>query len=267
MMRIFKPRSAMNLGAWCLAAFSTTGGAAVAADVLGRRRLAKALGASTALFGTYLGSYTGVLLASTAVPLWARSRLLLPPIFVCTAVATGAAANRLVLAATGVPPGDPSRNALGTIETTAMGAELVLSSLNEKRLGPLGDALDEGVPGRLFTFAKWAVRGGLLLRLTRNRLGPWEHHVASVLYLSAGLAFRFAWVEAGKASARDDEAVARMARGKATVEDQLKDGRTTARVRTSVRRPPRERRVAALYADGVRRLSLLIERVATPGRG
>lgn len=33
------------------------------------------------------------------------------------------------------------------------------------------------------------------------------------------LAFRYAWVEAGKASARDDVAVARMARGILTRED------------------------------------------------
>ncbi|MDQ3740331.1 MAG: polysulfide reductase NrfD, partial [Actinomycetota bacterium] len=259
MMRVFKPRSAMNLGAWCLMAFSTTGAGAVAADVLGRPRLAKVLGAETALFGTYLGSYTGVLLASTAVPVWARSRLFLPPIFVCTAVATGAAANRLVLAATDVPPGHPTRNALGTIETVAMGAELALSSFNERRLGSLAGPLEHGRPGLLFRYAKWSVRVGLLLRFTRRRFGPWEHHVASLLYLSGGLAFRFAWVEAGKASAPDDEAVARMARGKATVEDRLEDGRTTARARTSARQPARRARLRAAYAEGVRRLSLAIE--------
>jgi hypothetical protein len=259
MMRIFKPRSPMNLGAWCLMAFSTAGGAAVAADVLGRPRLARALGAQTALFGTYLGSYTGVLLASTAVPVWARSRVFLPPIFVCTAVATGAAANRLVLAATGVPSGHPTRNALGTIETFAMGAELALSTFNERRLGRVGDALEHGRPGQLFRFAKWAVRAGLALRFTRNRFGPWEHHVASALYLGGGLAFRFAWVEAGKASARDDEAVAMTARGKATAEDRLRDGRTTARAETSARPEPRRAPGRSAYAEGVRRLSLAIE--------
>src|SRR4051794_1156798 len=101
MFRIFKPRSPMSLGAWCLLAFSNTGGAAVAADLLGRRRTARALSAATAVFGLYLGSYTGVLLASTAVPAWARSRRFLGPIFMCTATASGAAATRLALATTG----------------------------------------------------------------------------------------------------------------------------------------------------------------------
>ena len=84
----------------------------------------------------------------------------------------------------------------------------------ERRLGRLGEALQEGTPGRQFRFATWAVRGGLALRLARRRGGPWTHHLASVLYLAAGLAFRFAWVGAGRTSAQDDEAVALMARRK-----------------------------------------------------
>src|SRR5439155_17216786 len=106
---------------------------AVAADLLRRPRVAQLLSGATAALGTYLGSYTGVLLASTAVPVWSRSRVFLPPIFVCTAAATGAAANRLVLAASGTPVGDPTRTALGTVETAAMATELVMSSVNEHR--------------------------------------------------------------------------------------------------------------------------------------
>jgi hypothetical protein len=151
-------------------------------------------------------------LASTAVPLWARSRLFLPPIFVSTATATGAAATRLALAATGLPVGHPTRTALGMVETAAMGTELALSSLNERRLGSLARPLEEGRPGTLFKLAKWGVRGGLALRLARKRGGPWVHHLASVLYIVSGLAFRFAWVAAGRTSAADDEAVARAAR-------------------------------------------------------
>ena len=212
MLRIFKPRSPMSMGAWCLSAFSGTAAGAVGADLIGRARLARALGAASALLGTYLGSYTGVLLASTAVPVWARSRLFLGPIFICTATATGAATNRLVLAASGVRVGHPTRNALGTVESVAMGTELVMSSINEKRLGRFGDALDQGRAGQLFTAAKWGVRSGLALRLARKRVGPWAHHLASLLYILSGLAFRFAWVGAGRNSAADDEAVARAAR-------------------------------------------------------
>jgi hypothetical protein len=213
MMRIVKVRSPMSLGAWCLVAFSSLAGASVALDLLGRSRSAKVVGGVNALFGGYLGSYTGVLLASTAVPLWARSRLFLGPIFVSTAAATGAAANRLVLVATGVREDThPTRRALGWVETGAMTTELLLSELNERRLGELATGLDRGKPGRMFRAAKWLVRGGLALRFTRSRFGRPEHDVASAMYLLAGLLFRFAWVEAGKINARDDEVVAQMAR-------------------------------------------------------
>jgi hypothetical protein len=63
-----------------------------------------------------------------------------------------------------------------------------------------------------FQAAKWMIRVGLALRFARSRGGPWVHHLASVLFLLAGLAFRFGWVGAGRTSALDHEAVARMHR-------------------------------------------------------
>ena len=214
MMRIFKPRSPMSMGAWCLVTYTNAATLAVAADAVGRRRLARGLGAGAAALGTYLGSYTGVLLAATAVPVWARSRLFLGPIFVSTAMATSAATNRLLLSAIGRRPSDPTRAALGGIETAAMAAELVLSHYNEKRLGRLGHALEEGTPGSLFKGAKVAVQAGLALRLLGRR-GTWPQHLTSLLFLGAGLAFRYAWVGAGRTSANDDIGVAAAARTKA----------------------------------------------------
>src|SRR6202020_2088886 len=135
MMRIFKPRSPMNTGAWCLVAFSGSAALAVAADVAGWPKAARPLGALTSLLGSYLGSYTGVLLACTAVPVWGRSRTILGPAFVATAAATGAAAPRLVLVPRRLPQGHPARRALGTLETAAMVTELAISDLGERRLG------------------------------------------------------------------------------------------------------------------------------------
>jgi hypothetical protein len=212
MLRIVKPRSPMSMGAWALTAFGNLAAASVGADLLGRRSAAKAIGAANAVVGGYLGSYTGVLLAATAVPLWARSRLFIGPIFVSTATATGAAACRLVLASTGVKPGDPTRRALGRVESAAMGAELVLSTINERRLGPLAHGLEEGTAGKLYKAAKWTTRLGFTLRLGARRKGAGAHHFASVLYMLAALLFRYAWVEAGKHNASDDRVVAEMAR-------------------------------------------------------
>jgi hypothetical protein len=261
MLRIVKLRSPMSLGAWCLTVFGALISAAVGADLLGRRDAARGLGAGTAVAGGYLGSYTGVLLAATAVPVWARSRLFLGPIFVATATATGAAASRLVLVATGLPERHATRTALGRVETGAISIELLLARANKRRLGRLKGALDQGRPGRLFKVAEGAVMTGLVLRLAR-RYGSWTHHVASALYLLGGLAFRFAWVGAGQTSARDDEGVALAARAQATFEDKALDGLAFDRRvagGADERSPmggPQTR-----YAEAVRRLTLLVERI------
>ena len=155
------------------------------------------------------------------MPVWARSRLFLGPIFVATATLTGAAATRLVLVGRrGMPEGHPTREALGRVESGAMAAELMLSAVNEHRLGRLGEVLDDGRPGRLLPRREVArarradpaagppprravdpPRGELLL--------PGWRPCASA---SPGSG-------AGRASAHDDEAVARMARGRGTVEE------------------------------------------------
>jgi formate-dependent nitrite reductase membrane component NrfD len=267
MLRIVKPRSPMNLGAWALTGFSVFNAAAVGADLLGMRRAAQGLGGATALVGSYLGSYTGVLLAATAVPLWARSRLLLGPIFVATASATGASATRLALVATGLPHRHPTRRALGTIETGAMLTELGLSMANERRLHHADDAMKRGGPGIAFTLARTFVTTGLVLRVLRPRLGPASHHAASGLYLLGGLMYRYAWVEAGKTSARDDIDSARMARGRLTLEDELGIGPAGDRLESSWREPLAGRTgpLPRMWANTARRVSLLVDGVVHRG--
>ncbi len=251
MLRIFKPRSPMNMGAWCLVAFSGTLTAAVAADLLERDREARALGGATAFLGGYLGSYTGVLLASTAVPLWARSRLFLGPIFVSTATATGAAAVRLVLVTRGLPTGHPTRRALGVVETAAIACELVLSAVNERRVGSAGDALRKGGSGALIRGAKAAVLLGLGMRMVGRRPGGRLYaDLASGLYLAGGLLFRFGWVYAGKASAADHASVVALARSG-----------PGARAEETVARKPVLIPGRRAWGEALRRISLAVEGV------
>jgi formate-dependent nitrite reductase membrane component NrfD len=260
MMRIFKPRSPMNTGAWCLLAFSGSNTLAVAADLAGRPRAARALGGLTSLFGGYLGSYTGVLLACTAVPVWSRSRLILGPAFVATATATGAAATRLVLVARGLPSGHPTGRALGTLETAAMLSELSLSRLGERWLGDAAEALRGGNAAALFRAAKGLVALGLSLRLLARRTGRREHDIASLMYLAAGLAFRFAWIEGGRASATQHEAVAAMGRGRPALtaeHERPRGARTSSKQRT----PLRLHSGLGAWSEAVRRASLAVERL------
>ena len=212
MLRIFKPRSPMSMGAWALTLFGNLAAAAVGADLLGRRRLAQRLGAANALVGGYLGSYTGVLLASTAVPVWARSRLFLGPIFVSTAAATGAAACRLALVADGLPVGSPDaqcarhrRDRRDDGGAAAVDRQRAQARRARRRGSPrAGRAGCSSSPnGRCASGWRCA---------SRAAAGRGCHHAASVLYLAAGLAFRYAWVGAGRRSARHDAVVAQMAR-------------------------------------------------------
>lgn len=259
MLRIFKPRSPMNMGAWCLVVFSGAAASAVAADVAGKPRAARATGVLTALAGGYLGSYTGVLLACTAVPLWSRSRLLLGPIFVSTAAASGAAVTRLALVARGLPQEHPTRAALRAVETAAIVTELVLSSVNERSLGLAGRVTRRGRPGQLFRAAKTAVGVGLGAQLLSVRLNrPALENLASIAYLAGGLAFRFAWVEGGKASAEDYDAVVAMARGSAGPAEPRGLG---ARAPSTQREPLALPSVRRAWGEAVRRTSLGIERL------
>jgi formate-dependent nitrite reductase membrane component NrfD len=260
MTRIFKPRSPMNTGSWCLIGFSGSGALAVTADLARRPKAARTFGAVTALLGTYLGSYTGVLLACTAVPLWSGSRTILPPAFIATATATGAAATRLTLVASGLPHGHPTRRALGSIETASMLSELAISAIGERRLGDAAQALSRGRPGIYFRSAKVLVALGVSLRLVARRTGSREHELASVMYLAAGLLFRFAWVYAGGSSATDDAVVAATARARRPPDDgqqQAWQGRALSSRRSPLPLPELARRA---YAEAVRRTSLAFER-------
>jgi formate-dependent nitrite reductase membrane component NrfD len=223
----------------------------VGADLAKKPRAARALGAVTALLGGYLGSYTGVLLACTAVPVWARSRMVLGPIFVATATATGAAATRLTLVACGLPRDHPTRTGVETLEAAAMLAELSLSHLTERRLGDTAEVLRRGRAGLLFRAAKSLAVFGLSMRVAGRRAGPRAHDVASVAYLAAGLAFRYAWVDAGKASAHDDAAAAAMGRDRPT----LSQEQSTLREPLPLPDPGRA------YGAVIRRTSLVLERL------
>src|SRR6266700_7351347 len=83
MLRVFKVKSPMSMGVWGLLGFSLFSGVtaiiqAARDGLLGRWWLARMLAALPqksvavlgAALGTFLGGYTGVLLAATSVPLW-----------------------------------------------------------------------------------------------------------------------------------------------------------------------------------------------------
>ena len=140
---------------------------AVGADLLGRTREARALGGANAVVGGYLGSYTGVLLASTAVPVWARSRTVPRPDLrlhrdAPPAPRRDAAGARRARPARGAPDARgarPRRDAARWRRAGAVGAQRAAP-------GPAGRRAGGGPGGQAGSAcAKWRVRGGLALRL------------------------------------------------------------------------------------------------------
>ena len=80
------------------------------------------------------------------------------------------------------------------------------------------------------------------------------------MYLAAGLAFRLAWVYAGKASATDDAAVAAMGRDRRAPHDdhqRIWQRRALSTRRSPLPLPETARRA---YGEAIRRTSLAIER-------
>ena len=268
MLRIFKPRSPMSTGAWCLVAFSGASAAAVVADALRMHRSARVAGAVSALLGAYLGSYTGVLLSCTAVPVWARSRAFLGPIFVSTSAMTGAAATRLALLARRSAHDARTDRALLTIEHLSLVAHVALSAANRRQLGVAGEALDSGRHGLALRSAERALLAGVLAKIAVRLLRrPTARELvdiaASATYLAAGLAVRMAWIEAGKSSAKDDLSAA--AHGRRTGDASADvDESPEPRLASSSRLPLRLRDAPRAWRKTVHRLSLAIEHRVRP---
>lgn len=227
MLRVLKLRSAMSLGTWGLSTFGLlcglTAGYQVAMDGLldwfpPLARLIKALPVKLiesvgSFFGLFVASYTGVLLSSTAVPIWARARHILGPLFLTSGLSTGLAALSFILSL-----GRHNRKTLEKIERAelvVMTTELALISALPTTLGPLGKPLLKGKTAAFF--GAGTLGGGLLLpllvrlgwKLTQKPTPRGLNIGASLLVLVGGLILRYVWVVVGRASADDPQATHR----------------------------------------------------------
>ncbi|HVL98760.1 MAG TPA: NrfD/PsrC family molybdoenzyme membrane anchor subunit [Egibacteraceae bacterium] len=172
MLRVFKPTSPLSVGSWILAAFSPAAAAAAGLDEIGRlpglRRLAQRVGSA---LGFGMATYTAVLFANTAVPVWHEARRELPFLFGGSAAASAGAA-ALLLAPEGEQ--EPARRLALAGAVIELGAEEVM----ERRLGSLAEPYHEGDAGRWAKLAKSCTAAGTALvaagganRLPLRRLG------------------------------------------------------------------------------------------------
>ncbi len=164
------------------------------------------------MFAIVLATYTGVLLAATAIPVWAKARAILGPLFFTSGLSTALAAISFILSLGRTKRRDDSLERLERAEILAATTELGLISALVPTLGSLGKPLVEGRNGVLFlggTVGSGLV-APLLLRLAWKITGKGTPRqvniVASFLVLVGGLVLRYVWIDAGRKSADDPQA-------------------------------------------------------------
>ena len=201
MLRVVKVTSPMNLGSWVLL---VNGGATTTAallQLLGKwKPLRIAASIVAALAGPPLATYTGVLVADTAIPVWHEGRHELPWIFGASAVASAGAA-----AAIFVPPRDagPARR----LAIAGLLAEGALMQAMELRLGNVGEVYHEGAAGKLSWAAKGLAAAGAALLAKRGQKSRSSAIVGGALVCAGEVCLRWAVYKAGFQSARDPKYV------------------------------------------------------------
>jgi polysulfide reductase-like protein len=206
MLRVFKPQSAMSVGAWILAVFgicAVPGLIALELQTLHpfpdaiEQILNVAAGTlifGSAIFGMLLATYTGVLIGATVIPAWFLHHKLLPIHFGTAGL--GSAAAVLELLGHRVAP----LNAIGLIAAAVETVLLIWLSIDK-----------HGVADR----AIHEHRGAWLIRIGGVLTGPFPLllrffgaiPLAAISFLLGALVSRFGWLAVGKISGRDPEAV------------------------------------------------------------
>lgn len=194
MLRVFKPQSAMSVGAWTLAVFGTASAGAVIAELLRMKRTGDAAAFVAALSGLVMATYTGVLIGATSIPVWSKHARTLPIHFGASALASASAfltlrgheeqaLNVLALAAA----------AFETYTGIEIESDRTIDSEPLRRGG-------SGITTRIGGFFSGPLPVALrLFGISSKR----ARRAAAASALLGSLLTRIAWVEAGKASAAD----------------------------------------------------------------
>ena len=206
MLRVFKHRSAMSMGAWILSAFGACAVPGLIALELHAHqifpgtldqlvRIAAAIFISAAaIFGTLLATYTGVLIGATAIPAWFLHRTSLPIHFGTAGLGSAAALLELLghrIAAL---------NFLGFYAAAVETALLIWLSLDKH--GAADRAIHEHGSGWLIRIGE-VLNGPLALILRFFGLVPF----AAISFLVGALVSRIGWIAVGKVSGSDPESV------------------------------------------------------------
>jgi Polysulphide reductase, NrfD len=206
MLRVFKHRSAMSMGAWILSAFGACAVPGLIALELHARQIfpgtldqllrlaADIFIFGSAIFGTLLATYTGVLIGATAIPAWFLHRVLLPIHFGTAGL--GSAAATLELLGHRIP----ALNFLGFYAAGVESALLIWLSVDKH--GVADRAIHEHGSGWLIRIGE-VLNGPLAIVLRLFGLVPF----AAISFLLGALVSRVGWIAVGKVSGSDPESV------------------------------------------------------------
>ena len=206
MLRVFKLRSPMSVGAWTLVAFSNAAGAAAFADLARRasggrlpvRVVGDAAEVLSAATGLVLSTYTGVLIGATAIPVWSHNVRLLPIHFGASGVGTAVSLLELM--------GHHDR-ALNRLAIGAAAVETLIGFALEGRTDPALNPLKHEASGRV-TRAGGMLSGPvpLALRVLGGR-SVTARRLAAVSTIAGSLLTRFGWIAAGRDPATRDREI------------------------------------------------------------
>jgi formate-dependent nitrite reductase membrane component NrfD len=204
MLRVFRPSSPMSVGSWVLAAATPMFAASAVLPHSGGwlGRVGNAIGKAAAVLGLPLAGYTGVLLGSTAVPLWQAARHALPVLFMASAASSASALLDFA------DLNETESEVVRRFGIAAEATELVTAFVLEKQVSRterVGEPLNGGISGSLWKTSTALGVVGLVLSLLPGQSRA-KSIVSGLVGTSGGLCTRFAVFEAGKASARDPHA-------------------------------------------------------------
>jgi formate-dependent nitrite reductase membrane component NrfD len=218
MLRVVKPTSPMNVGTWILSAYAPLNYLASASTVARRGPIAgRAAGIGAGLLGSAVASYTGALLADTAVPAWHEGHRELPFLFAGSAAA--AAGGFGLLAAPTHENAPAARFAL-----LGGAAEVIAERLLDRRLGPIAEALRAGKAGRRLRLAKLLSTAGLLGIGAGARRHRTSAAATGAALLAASALTRFGIFAAGVQSAQDPRYTVGLQRAALAAESDLMGG-------------------------------------------
>jgi hypothetical protein len=201
MLRVIKPTSPMSIGSWVLAAMGPAAVAAAISDRLGiLRRLGRTAEVVSGLLGPALCTYTGVLVANTAVPVWHEAGGELPLVFAGSALASAGAATTVLTPPAASGPARRLAVVGALVELGAVGAM-------ERRLGELAEPYHEGPAGRYAKLARGCTAVGAATMAVAGRRRRWAAAAGSGLILAGSAFERLAVYKAGFQSARDPKYV------------------------------------------------------------